>query len=187
MNNQLKAQLEFQIKANQSEIKLKRKPLLNERIQRFNLTLEENCELGEAYGIEVTMIKLLEEKVKSLKAKLKGIHPIQDSEVYDERAALDATIDIAVINNGSIICNGHHTIFDREYENVSNNNLTKFTRYPLEAQETIDFHTKNGKEHLEIDEVIYENEQWYSVKDLGNFGKILKPKNYESVELNIEL
>lgn len=187
MNRQLELQLEFQIKANQSEIKVKRVPTINERKQRISLGLEELCELGtDGYGLEVSTIEILENKANSLKLKLKGKHPIQDSEVYNERAALDGVIDIAVINGGSIICQGHHTIFDREYENVSQNNLTKFTKYPLEAQTSVDFHTKNGKENLEIDEVIFNGEPSYSVKDLGNYGKILKPYNYESVTLNIE-
>lgn len=189
MNKQLELQLEFQIKANQSEIKIKRKPTVEERKQRLSLALEELSELAiDGYGLDVTYIKMLEAKAESLKKKLmqSDRKPIQDTEIYNEKSALDAVIDIAVINNGTIIAQGHHTIFDREYENVSQNNLTKFTKYPLEAQTSVDFHTKNGKENLEIDEVIFNGEQWYSVKDLDNHGKILKPYNYESVELNIE-
>jgi hypothetical protein len=194
MNNQLALQLEFQEKASQYKIENKRKPTIFERKQRISLALEELCELAvDGYGLEISIIEMLQNKIVALNKNLLKKHPIQDSEIYNEEATLDATIDIAVINNGTIICNGHQNIFDREYENVSENNLTKFTKSIDVAQETIKFYENKGKKGLEIysvkyaESILHDSEVWYGIKDTNNFGKIMKLFNYETVQLNLNL
>jgi hypothetical protein len=194
MNNQLALQLEFQEKASQYKIENKRTPTIFERKQRISLALEELCELAvDGYGLDISIIEMLQNKIIALNKNLLKKHPIQDSEIYNEEATLDATIDIAVINNGTIICNGHQNIFDREYENVSENNLTKFTKYIDEAQETIRFYENKGKKDLEIYSIKYtksflhDSEVWYGIKDTSNFDKIMKPFNYKTVQLNLNL
>lgn len=175
MNNQLKLQEEFQALGGQTIGKLGYVPTVEERKLRLKLALEELCELAEAYGMINYFMGLMDEKATE------DSNIDFDSFNYNAIEALDATIDIAVINNGTIITNGHQEIFDKGYELVDANNKTKFMTTIEQAQKTVDKLTETGKEDLTIDEVKLGSFNWYVVKNSS--GKILKPYDYEPVDL----
>ena len=141
MNKQLELQLDFQKLTGQKDFSLNRTPTVEERKLRLQLALEELCELADAYGLKHMFNQFLYDCFETEVYKNRGKSRI-DTEIYNETEALDAVIDIAVINNGTIICQGQHTIFDKEYVNIDTNNKTKFHKTNAEALQT-QFHYSN--------------------------------------------
>ena len=177
MNKQLELQKQFQLLAGQTRFGINETPDIETRVLRLKLALEELCELGEAFGLEDTFSSLLQSKIKDGYDKI-----VIDTHAYNRKEALDAMIDIAVINNGTIITCGFEEIFDREYENVDTNNKTKFHTDIDEALRTQDYYIY-GHVKTTIEKVIVNNVIFYVVKNIA--GKVLKPYNYEQVELNL--
>lgn len=173
MNKQLELQTEFQKLAGQKSFELNQIPDIETRKLRLKLALEELKELANAFGLERTFLNLVN--------NLDNYET--DTLEYNQIEVLDALIDIAVINNGSIITCGFETIFDREYENVDKNNKTKFHKDYLEALKTQTYY-RNQKIETEIDMIFIEHLQFYIVKNSS--GKVLKPYNYQKVELNLD-
>ena len=177
MNKQLELQKQFQLLAGQTRFGINETPDIETRVLRLKLALEELCELAEAFGLEDTFSSLLQSKIKDVYDKI-----VIDTHVYNQKEALDGLLDIAVINNGTIITCGFEEIFDREYENVDTNNKTKFHTDIDEALKTQDYymsgHVKTTIEKVTVDNVIF-----YVVKNIA--GKVLKPYNYKQVKLNL--
>lgn len=174
MNKHLELQKEFQVLADQSSNVI---PDIETRKLRLELALEELCELAEAFGLYETFSFILYKKLNKLEYLEK-----KDTEIYNAIEVLDALIDIEVINNGSIISCEFEEIFDREYENVDTNNKTKFHTDYWEADETKKYYISKGIQ-VDIHKIII-NDYWYYVIK-NEYGKVLKPYNYESVKLNL--
>lgn len=178
MNNQLEKQVIFQTLGNQAVSEIGYTPTVEERITRLKLALEELTELAaDGYGLAHTFSEMLAIKIIDINKNYKG----EDTEIYNATQALDATVDIAVINNGTIITNGHQHIFDDAYDLVDANNKTKFHTSIEEAEKTQDFYLGNGVNTV-IETVKFNSINFYVCKD--DSGKVRKPYNYESVDLS---
>lgn len=180
MNRHLELQKEFQQLGNQTVGDINYIPSVEERKLRLKLALEELSELAEAFGLTnyfTTLIYLEKRRIEE-----KFPHP--DSEIYNQKEVLDALIDIEVINNGTIITCGFQDIFDENYEIVDTNNKTKFHTSFDEATKTVDKLTETGNENLTISEIVVNNKKYFTVKNSD--GKILKPYNYEKVNLKLK-
>lgn len=176
MNEQLNLQVEFQTLGGQRVGILGYVPTVEERKLRLKLALEELTELAEAYGMVNYFANLC--------CELDNQIILQDSEDnfnYNAVQALDATVDIAVINNGTIITNGHQEIFDEAYNLIDKNNKTKFHLSFENAKDTVDALTETGLEGFNIEEIKYNHFTFYVV--LNSFGKIVKPIDFEPVNL----
>lgn len=172
MNKHLELQLAFQKLAGQTVGDINYVPTVEERKLRLKLALEELTELAEAYGL-VQYFSNISRTHETTEI---------DTEEYNAVEALDATVDIAVINNGTIITCGLHNVFDKNYELVDTNNKTKFHTDYLEALKTQKYYTDKNTEST-ISEIIVDDIVYFTV--LNSFGKVLKPYNYESVKLDL--
>lgn len=178
MNKQLELQLKFQLLAGQNKFGIDEIPDIETRELRLKLALEELCELAEAFGLSKTFGAIMQSKIKDTFIT----NETYDTNEYNQVEVFDALIDIAVINNGTIITCGFEDIFDREYKNVDTNNKTKFHEDYWEAVETQKYY-KNHDIFTTIVKIV-NNDFWYYVVK-NEYGKVLKPYNYEPVKLNL--
>lgn len=176
MNKHLELQKQFQELAGQTQFEIDEIPDIETRELRLKLALEELCELAEAFGLVETFSQIMYDKSRDVH----GI--VIDTHVYNQTEALDAMIDIAVINNGTIITCGFVEIFDREYENVDTNNKTKFHTDYNEAVKTQSYYCVNNL-YSSIEKIKLNDVLFYVVKNIA--GKVLKPYTYEPVKLNL--
>lgn len=171
INYHLQLQKKFQTLAGQFQEKI---PSIEVRILRLKLALEELNELAHAYGLVSSFNNI--QKLKSEE------NQEDDTYIYNELAALDAVVDIAVINNGTIITQCHENIFDNAYIDVTENNLLKFKKNEEEARAEFIQRSNIHKEDIKLCINIYNNEIYYSLKN--NAGKILKYKDHPKVDLS---
>lgn len=181
MTEQLKKLEVFQQLTGQTDIN-RRIPTVEERKLRLKLALEELEELAEAYGLDEYFIDLKDtqsvEKEEYYFNELNSA--VIDSEVYNQIEVLDALVDINYINNGTVVTSGLQNIFDEAFDLVHANNMTKFHTSIYEANKTF-FHHSNLNTKCEVVEIIVNDEIYFIVKNKS--GKILKPYNFESVNL----
>lgn len=183
MNRQLELQEEFQLLGDQTVGKRGYIPTIKERTLRLKLALEELGELAEAYGLDETFCKLLKEKIEGInKLYIKRDFQPFDTETYDAQLAANATVDIAVINNGTIITQGQHYTFDENYEIVDAKNKTKFLSSIEEARDLVDeLKGEEPENDFAIGEKVVNGRTYYFVKDTN--GKIRKSLNFEAEDL----
>lgn len=177
MNKHLILQEQFQKLAGQTKFGLGQVPDVETRKLRLKLALEELCELAEAFGLIQSFDEMLQSKIHDGYDK-----NVIDTNEYNPTEALDAMIDSAIINYGSVITCGFEEIFDREYENVDTNNKTKFHTDYDEAVKTQSYYSVNNV-YSDIQEIKLNDVSFYVIKN--KYGKVLKPYNYEPVKLNL--
>lgn len=179
MNKHLELQKEFQELAGQTQFGMNEIPDIETRKLRLKLALEELCELAEAFGMLGTFSDIMRDKIGTIEASC------FDKFEYNQIEALDAMLDIEVINCGTIITCGFEEIFDREYENVDTNNKTKFHTSYGEIIKTENYYYQQGYKLDEIKSylILHNNKEYYVVKN--QYGKVLKPYNYKPVKLNL--
>jgi predicted HAD superfamily Cof-like phosphohydrolase len=117
--------------------------------------------------------KLMLEELEELKLALQQ---------HDKTESLDALIDIYYVLLGAILSFGFQSIFEREFLNVHDNNMTKFSESNSEAVKSQQFYKEKGIK-VNIFEVVVNEKTYFIIKDEA--GKIKKPYNYQPVKLNL--
>jgi predicted HAD superfamily Cof-like phosphohydrolase len=160
---------------------------------RIKLLFEELSELVEASDCKATFIELLIETIYNMSIEndpnLKGLinytndikdilnlTDIKDGDNVDKIEELDALCDIQYVLNGKILTAGLQNIFDREYQVVHENNMTKAHDTEEEALKTLNKVLNNKG-------VVFKRNGKYLVNNTS--GKLIKPYNHEKVNLNI--
>ena len=144
---------------------------LQVRQLRIKLLFEELEELAEASDCNYTFFHLCNEFTE-------GDDDISemDGDNVNQIQELDALCDIQYVLNGKIITAGMQDIFDREFDKVHQNNMSKSHRSFAHAYETT---LKSGDTKYNItpksDKFIVTNEA----------GKIIKPHDHKKVELSL--
>jgi len=179
MKSNLNKQLAFQELACQEIPSHRQIPSFDVRLRRLTLDLEETTELAEAYGTPYEFAQMLVAKAGDLMNKF----PKGKEVPYNEKEVLDALIDKEVINNGSIIESGLKDIYQRNYDLVYDNNMTKCCDTPALAEETISEYRNKGIK-CSYRKVVTDNGIKYVV--IRNDGKLLKPIDFEGVKLDLE-
>lgn len=178
MSDKLEKLETFQALAGQLNLDFGRIPTVAERKIRLKLALEELSELAEAFGLKASFIQLLLQNVTNFSGSL-------DTEEYNELEALDALLDVEYINQGTVVTCGFQKIFDREFDKVHENNMTKFpTDFDIALHSSEMYNIKDQVEvHLdkrEIDGTIH-----YRIIRYPD-GKVMKPLNYQKVKLSLD-
>lgn len=100
----------------------------------------------------------------------------EDGDNVNQLEELDALCDIQYVLNGKIVSGGYHEIFDRNFDRVHHNNMSKAHNTEQHAQETID----------KVPDA-------YTVKEVGDYfivlnksGKIIKPHDHTKVLLTLK-
>ena len=187
MNFNIASQVEFQKTFNQTVGELNSTPTPEDRLLRLNLALEELSELAEAFGLKKSFISMMENKTVDFIQSSEG--KVTDTLDYDKVEALDAVVDIEVINNGTIVTCGFHnkkdkdvksndlSIYDKSYIEVNHSNMSKACDTFDDAAKTVDFYKKN-----DIDTEIEESSTGkFLVKRLD--GKVLKNIYYRKANV----
>jgi hypothetical protein len=187
MNFNIADQLEFQKTFNQTVGDRNYTPSIEVRQLRLALALEELSELAEAFGLKKSFIALMEDKTADFIQKSDG--NVEDTLEYNKEEALDAVVDIEVINNGTIVSCGFHNkkskenqdielaIYDKAYIEVHSSNMSKACGNFVDACKTVD-HYKSLGINTNIEE---SSTGKYLVKRLD--GKVLKNIYYRKANL----
>jgi predicted HAD superfamily Cof-like phosphohydrolase len=175
--DRLKQQEEFQKLAGQEIPEDFEVPSIHVRKRRLNLALEELIELSEAYGLP----NYFANRTNLVMQKLVDKHIEGDTEEYDKVEAFDAVLDIAVINNGTIIDTGFKNIFDAGYDLVHENNMAKGHGSFEEAELTANKYRSEGVP-CSIKKVKTSFGVLFSVVREED-DKLLKPKDFINVNL----
>jgi len=153
---------------------------LNVRQLRIKLLFEELVELAEASDCKRTLHGLCDSTKYDLEQGNLGInsyYPVDGDDV-NQLEELDALCDIQYVLNGKIITAGMQNIFDREFDKVHQNNMSKAHTSYWHASETADklklidakIESKNGIDHYVL---------------TNSAGKIIKPHDHKKVELSL--
>jgi predicted HAD superfamily Cof-like phosphohydrolase len=150
-------------------------------VLRIRLLFEELKELATACGLEGvdTFAKLcntfLKDEANLIIRELK-ISNLSDKD-WDPLETLDALIDLRYVLDGAVLSLGFKNIFEEAFDEVHNNNMTKFMTTEEQISET-----KAAYELKNVPVTIEENLVGYhACKD--EYGKLRKPVGYRSVNL----
>lgn len=155
---------------------------------RIKLLFEELAELAEASDCTMTMAKLSCSYLEDLGAKL-GPLPITEKLITTDKVItdgdnvnqieeLDALCDIQYVLNGKILTAGMHEIFDKNFDLVHQNNMSKAHDNYEEALKT-----KSSLGLTSYNILPKENGKFVLVNSAG---KIIKPHNHEKVLLTLK-
>jgi len=161
---------------------------LNVRQLRIKLLFEELRELAEASDCKRTLVDETAKYVSSFSNNPTDVFKactdahddwkITDGDDVNQLEELDALCDIQYVLNGKIITAGMQHIFDREFDKVHQNNMSKAHNSYWHASETADklklidakIVSKNGINHYVL---------------TNSEGKIIKPHDHKKVELSL--
>lgn len=151
---------------------------LNIRQLRIKLLFEELCELAEASDCKRTLYELCSAEKNILEQKNFAINAyyLIDSNNVNQIEELDALCDIQYVLNGKIITAGMHEIFDKNFDMVHQNNMSKAHTSEQHAIET-------AKQHNEYQCTITNKEDYWIVTN--KYGKIIKPWDHKKVLLSL--
>ena len=174
MNKSLKQVQEFHEIFNHTIGNLEEVEPLSVRQLRIKLLFEELQELAEASDCEATFENLCNIYLGIGDAPLYE----KDGNNVNQLEELDALCDLQYVLNGKIITAGMQGIFDREFNKVHQNNMSKAHTSYWQALETArrlklvdsQIESKNG-----IDRYVLTNSS----------GKIIKPHDHKKVELSL--
>lgn len=154
------------------------KESLKVRQLRIKLLFEELSELAEAGDVRKTFLQLCDEYSEKTNDQ---IHlndcTLVDGDNVNKQEELDALCDIQYVLNGKIITAGLQYVFDRGFNQVHENNMTKAHRSHEHALETA------LKANLEDGYKIIQKHA--GVILLSNAGKVIKPFDHKKVELSL--
>jgi predicted HAD superfamily Cof-like phosphohydrolase len=101
-----------------------------------------------------------------------------DSDEVNLDEVFDACVDQRVVNDGTVLAFGMQGIFDKGFDLVHENNMSKFITSKQQAEDTIKI---LGPEAY-YDSVKYEGVVYYRIKSTVT-GKVLKPLSFKAVVL----
>jgi predicted HAD superfamily Cof-like phosphohydrolase len=177
MNEFVKSVLEFHELFNQPIGNLNVNEERKTRQLRIKLLFEELEELAEAGDLKATFGKLCADvTMKNVDSFFATGQQIEDGDNVDKIEELDALCDIQYVLAGKIITGGYQGVFDRNFETVHRNNMTKAHRSHEHAMETVE---KNGLPKFEIiqkgNAFLLNNEH----------GKLTKPHDHIKVKISL--
>jgi predicted HAD superfamily Cof-like phosphohydrolase len=179
MNEFVKSVLEFHELFNQPIGNLVSKEDRKTRQLRIKLLFEELHELAVAGGMENTFYDLCAKRVEDehIKAAVNETDVVQDHDNVDQIEEVDALSDIMYVLAGKIITGGYQGVFDKNFERVHRNNMTKAHRSEEHCQETI------GKNPLGLNWTIIKKDNAFLLNNAD--GKLTKP--WDHIKVKVEL
>lgn len=169
---------------------------LKTRQLRIKLLFEELKELAEAGDVRRTLLEACvihvhdvagksvgEADDEDLKDTLNGLdeicnkHNLNDGDNVNKKEELDALCDLQYVLDGKIITAGLQFVFDRGFDQVHQNNMTKAHRSHEHALETV---LKTG-----LEDGYKITQKPGGVILSSNAGKIIKPWDHKKVELSL--
>jgi predicted HAD superfamily Cof-like phosphohydrolase len=142
---------------------------------RIKLLFEELKELAEAGDVQGTLYDLCKSVAEYQDENDNGIEPVDGNNV-NKIEELDALCDLQYVLNGKIITAGLQFVFDRGFDQVHKNNMTKAHRSHEHALETA---LKAGLEGYKI------IQKPGGVILASAAGKIIKPHDHVKVKLEL--
>lgn len=155
---------------------------LKTRQLRIKLLFEELAELATASDCNKSMVDLCDDYLVALldegcaTSDIPAYNDLKDGDNVDQIEELDALCDIQYVLNGKILTSGLHEIFDKSFDTVHENNMSKAHTSAVHANETL----IQVVETCNVEEV-----------QLGRFivtnasGKVIKPWNHQKVKLTL--
>lgn len=140
---------------------------------RLKLLFEELVELAEASDCMETLGWLCQHQIEEMASNEGGY---ADGDEVDKTEELDALCDIQYVLSGKVLTAGLQDVFDRNFELVHMNNMTKAHRSEAHAKETA--HVKKMKDF----QIIQKGEYWLL---LDSNGKLTKPHDHKKVKLHL--
>jgi len=159
---------------------------LQVRQLRIKLLFEELEELAKASDCMETFVNLCIEpwerettSVFSDDPEVAGIlYDSPDGDNVNQLEELDALCDLQYVLNGKIITAGMHEIFDREFDLVHQNNMSKAHNSWLHAEQTIQSIPKEEKY-----QILGINPNTFVLTNSS--GKVIKPHDHKKVQLSL--
>lgn len=165
------------------------KESLKIRQLRIKLLFEELAELAEASDCKGTFKQLCDNFLYELtgcshEGNVAAFDNCKDGDNVDKVEELDALCDIQYVLNGKILTSGLHKIFDKAFDTVHNNNMTKAHKDKEHARETVRkiLFVDGNEDHAPK---ITERNGMFIVTN--RHGKVLKPHDHVKVKLDIDL
>jgi predicted HAD superfamily Cof-like phosphohydrolase len=177
MNEFVKSVLEFHELFNQPIGSLVAKEDRKTRQLRIKLLFEELQELAVAGDMKATFAGLCAGvTAKAVDHFFATGEQIEDGDNVDQIEEIDALADIQYVLAGKIITGGYQGVFDKNFERVHRNNMTKAHKSIDHAHETIE---KNGLKNWEViqkgNAFLLNNEH----------GKLTKPWDHLKVQVTL--
>lgn len=179
MNKSLEQVKQFHETFNHPVGEIGKEPLAVRQL-RIKLLFEELQELAEASDCMGTFRDLCI-PVEKHYTDVIG-EPIPDGDDVNIVEELDALADIQYVLNGKILTAGLHNCFDENFDLVHANNMNKLHRDWEHAEETVD---KGRLNNIELFKLQVEVDGYLLVKVFNNAGKIIKPHDFEKVQLKV--
>jgi len=159
---------------------------LNIRQLRIKLLFEELCELAEASDCMVTIGELCTDKIEDM-ASCEGGYV--DGDNVDKLEELDALCDIQYVLSGKILTSGLHTVFNKNFARVHQNNMNKAHFSMEHAEETLNRTLKGKgtiaqKPLMTTGSKLHVGESVFIV--LNEDKKVIKPWDHRKVELTLD-
>ena len=172
MNKSLEQVLEFQQVFDQGVGNINELEPLATRQLRIRLLFEELEELSQASDCTTTFFQLCSAHADSI------YNCRRDADNVNQIEELDALCDIQYVLNGKIITAGMHHIFDRNFDLVHQNNMSKAH---LTHNHVLDTVTRKGF-NLDSCSVVPKKNVFLL---LDSAGKLTKPWNHTKVALTL--
>lgn len=147
---------------------------LHIRQLRIKLLFEELAELAEASDCKLTMLVICGQY-----CEINTNEQIKDGNDVDKIEELDALCDIQYVLNGKILTGGYHYIFDREFDVVHSNNMTKAHSGARHVGETIRIKGDSPNDYT----VVQKEDKWLL---FNKDGKLTKPHDHTKVKLTLK-
>jgi predicted HAD superfamily Cof-like phosphohydrolase len=159
---------------------------------RIKLIFEELTELAKAMDVQGTFLKLCEDFIKKAdknKGQWKGAagytNQLRDGNNNDIVETLDALIDLEYVTTGTVLSEGLQGVYEKNFDIVHVNNMTKAHRDKTHATETLlrkldDFPNPDPK-HWNI-----VNKEPHGVLLFDPNNKVVKPHDHVKVKLDLD-
>lgn len=158
---------------------------------RFSLILEELIEFTEAHDHTVlkACIKHLSEREIALRSKWSKVILDNETKEADLVEILDALIDLRYVSDGAVIYYGLNSQFNPAFDIVHKNNMNKLVNSLEEAIINVQWYLKEFGVKVGYTKIDVNGEDCYRLNCIDDpsgkwhYGKVLKPKGYEKVQL----
>jgi predicted HAD superfamily Cof-like phosphohydrolase len=160
---------------------------------RIKLIFEELTELAKAMDVQGTFLKLCEDFIKKAdknKGQWKGAagytNQLRDGNNNDIVETLDALIDLEYVTTGTVLSEGLQGVYEKNFDIVHVNNMTKAHRDLSHAIETAQKKSPNGGNAEELSKWRTVNKEPHGVLLFDPNNKVVKPHDHVKVKLDLD-